>query len=228
MNKWLWAIPIGVIVVAAVTVALLGGRDVEPDEMIYATALEEAVEVTETDALLLLDRARAAFDDCFSAFASGGAYALPEGVLRADADGETLYLVVEERPGVRVAVARGDGVPAAADSLGGPGYNVVRYRNELIGEWVYYAEYVQDLTFRDTYEKRLDAGLTDADKAKLAEDAIKNAALVLMDADQAPAPADRSSSRYVICAQLECADGGVMTAVLDPREKTFLGVAAET
>lgn len=226
MNKWLWAIPAGLIVVTAVAVAILGGRDVDPDEMIYKTPIEETVTVTEADALLTLDSGRAAFDACFEAFSTGGAYELPEGVLRAEEGEAALYLVVEERLGVTVSIGRGESVEAAADSLGGDGYNVVRFRSELIGGWVYCADYVRGLTFRDTYVKRLESGLTSAEKALLAENAVENAVLVLMDADKAPAPAERSSSRYAVCALLDCADGTKMTAVLDPKEKIFLGVAA--
>lgn len=227
MNKWLWAIPVGLIVVTSVAVAILGRRDVNPDEIVYKTALAENVTVAESDALLALDSRRAAFDACFEAFSAGGDYELPEGVLRAREEEAALYLVVEERPGVTVSIGRGEGIEAAADSLGGDGYNAVRFRSELIGGWVYCADYVRGITFRDTYVKRLDAGLTGEEKALLAENAVENAVLVLMDADKAPSPAERSSSRYAVCARLARADGGTMTAVFDPKEKIFLGVAAE-
>ena len=88
-------------------VAILGRRDVNPDEIVYKTALAENVTVAESDALLTLDNQRAAFDACFEAFSAGGDYELPEGVLRAREEEAALYLVVEERPGVTVSIGRG-------------------------------------------------------------------------------------------------------------------------
>ena len=225
MNKWFWAIPIALILITAVAVGLLGARDVDLSQSIFDTKLSEAVSVTDSEALRVLDADRATFDAAYDAFVGNGNLptALPTGVSACKGENGTLYFVLEDRPGAFVAIVRGSEIPAAAESLGADGHNVSRVQSELIGGWVYYAEYVRKTTFRDIYIERLEDGLTDVQKADLAVGAINNVALIFKDIANAPYPAEYCQGKYALCAELERADGSVLTVILDPKTKAFLG-----
>ena len=234
MNKWVWAVPIALIAITAVAVGLLGARDVDLDQCIYDTKLSEAVSVSDTDALRILDTNREAFDAAYDEFvATGTIGVLPSVTAEAmpsefDAfafrwNEDTLWIVLEERPGAFVAIVKGASIPAAAESLGADGYNISRVQSELLGGWVYYAEYVRAITFRDTYLERLEDGLTAQQKAKLTPNAISEAALVFKDVANAPYPAEYCRGKYALCAVLGQADGEEMIVILDPKTKAFLG-----
>ena len=228
MNKWVWAVPIALIAITAVAVGLLGARDVDLDQCIYDTKLSEVVSVSDTDALRILDTNREAFDAVYdecTAAGPVGAEALPPeiGAVACRWSEDTLWIVLEDKPGAFVAIAKGTSIPAAAESLGADGHNVSRAQSELLGGWVYYAEYVRAITFRDTYLERLEDGLTAEQKAKLTPNAISEAALVFKDIANAPYPAEYCRGKYALCAVLEQADGEEMTVILDPKTKAFLG-----
>ena len=227
MNKRLWIIPIALILLTAVFVGYLGSRDVTPDSMVCKTNPDDCVTVTESDALYLLEHQRALFDRCFDAFSAGESYTLPDGVLYAVEAPDALSLVVESAPGLTVAIGRGAQLPPAEETRGGEGYNLARVCRALIGDWFYCVDYTCGLTFTDVYAKRLRSGLTKEELASLAPDAIANAVYVLIDADKAPETSARSTSRYAVCALLLRSDGTQMRAMLDPKRKAFLGIAAD-
>ncbi len=237
MNKWVWAVPIALIVITAVAVGLLGARDVDLDQCIYDTKLSEAVSVSDTDALRILDTNRSifdtAYDECIASAApvtSGELSsecillgAMPSECIDLRCDVDTIWFVLEDKPGAFVAIAKGASIPAAAENLGADGYNISRVQSELLGGWIYYAEYARAITFRDTYLERLEDGLTAEQKAQLTPNAISEAALVFKDVANAPFPAEYCRGKYALCAVLEQIDGGEMTVILDPKTKAFLG-----
>lgn len=227
MNKRLWIIPIALILLTSAYIAYLNLREIDPEDYICATSVEDVVTVTEADALRIVDSGREAFEACYQAFSSGLPYDLPEHVLRADEAAGALVLILEERPGLTVSVGRGAQLPPALDSRGGQGYNAVRVCSELLGEWRYCVDFVCELTPAKTLTERLQDALSADELAQLAPDAWAHVVYLLVDTEQAPETTAHSTSRYAICAQLERSDGTTLTAVFDAKRIAFLGIAAD-
>ena len=82
MKKWLWAIPVAMIIVTAVAIAMLNARDIVPENMVSAVDPKEIAAYTEAEVLTMLET-----DDAYR-------------------DGD--FFVLDEGPGMRLYVTKSE------------------------------------------------------------------------------------------------------------------------
>lgn len=209
MKKWFWFFPALVFLVSLGMVLYLRASDVDPGLLIGAVEPTEWAALSETDAVLLLEKNLSAFE----AAASGGA--LPAGVLERTEGGA---LILERRPGgfVQALVPPGAKVPEPETAL-----NVeTTVRNLPINGWKYVISSDVPLVLSHRYADIVSARLDSEKQALPAEQWV----FLLQEKEGLSAPATYSKSAYVVKVYVPFADGTVSACFVDPKNYVFLGL----